>query len=347
MIRVSGITVHWLAGLLLLAGLAPVSAAWGQAAEVPARGKVTVAPQHEAPGWFKESFLEIQEDAAEAGEADKHLMLFFHLNNCPYCDRMLAESFEADPNMSYIQRHFDVIMLNVKGDREVVFNEELTVLEKELAALLEVRGTPAILFLTPANEPVARVNGYRAPPRFRSVLEYVSSKAYEKMTLTKYMARNLTADTYRLRDDPLFQPITDLSAIDGLAVVILENASCYDCAEFHDRLLTHAEVRKQLARFTVVRLDTDSPQRIVDLSGAQTTAAALAEHYEMSFRPGVLVFDGGELVRRYDSLNYTFHFSEGLRYVAGGYYKDEVYRSYSLRRREELLAAGVDIDFTE
>ena len=89
--------------------------AWAQASEAPQRGKITSSPNHQAPAWFKESFLELQEDAAEAGEADKHLMLFFHPNNCPYCDRMLTESFEADPNMSYIQRHFDVIMLNVKA----------------------------------------------------------------------------------------------------------------------------------------------------------------------------------------------------------------------------------------
>ena len=198
-----------------------VHVAWAQASEAPQRGKVTVSPNHQAPAWFKESFLEIQEDAAEAGEADKHLMLFFHLNNCPYCDRMLTESFEADPNMSYVQEHFDVIMLNVKGDREVVFNEELTLLEKELAELLEVRGTPVILFLTPENKPVARVNGYRAPPRFRSVLEYVSSKAYKKTTLTRFMARNLTADVYALRDDALFKPIRDLSAIDDRADPLL------------------------------------------------------------------------------------------------------------------------------
>lgn len=335
--------VRSLLGLLIFLA----HAAWAPASEAPQRGKVTASPNHPAPAWFKESFLEIQEDAVEAGEADKHLMLFFHLNNCPYCDRMLTESFEADPNMSYIRQHFDVIMLNVKGDREVVFNEELTVLEKELAELLEVRGTPAILFLTPENKPVARVNGYRAPPRFRSVLEYVSSKAYKTTTLTRFMARNLTADAYKLRDDALFQPIRDLSAIDGRAVIVFENASCYDCAEFHDRLLAHAEVRKQLARFTVVRLDTDSEQTIVDISGNETTAAALAEQHEMSFRPGVLVFDEGRLVRRLDSLVYTFHFSEGLRYIADGHYKNEDYRSYSQRRREELLAAGVDIDFTE
>jgi thioredoxin-related protein len=319
-------------------------AALAQESETPVRGTIRGGAPHEAPGWFKDSFLEIQEDAQEAGEADKHLMLFFQLNACPYCDRMLTESFEADPNMSYIQQHFDVIAINVKGDREIVFNESITVLEKELAEILKVRATPAILFLDAQNKPVARVNGYRAPPRFRKVLEYVSSKAYETSTLTDYMARNLTADVYELRENRLFKQVEDLSSVDGPLLVIFEDASCYDCAEFHDRVLAHAEVAKELERFTVVRLDTDSTETISDVFGNETTAAALADRHDMSFRPGVLIFDEGELVRRNDSLVYSFHFKEGLRYISGGYYKTKDYRSYSRQRREELLAEGVDIN---
>ena len=111
------------------------------------QGTLTGGIAHELPGWFKESFLEIAEDASEAGEADRHVMLFFALNACPYCARMLEESFEKDPNKSLIQTHFDVISLNVAGDREVAFNEEITVTEKELAEILEVRATPGVMFL--------------------------------------------------------------------------------------------------------------------------------------------------------------------------------------------------------
>ena len=330
--------------LLLLPFLVFSHAVQAQGSGSTSRGVIKGGAPHEAPDWFKDSFLEIQEDAEEAGTANKHLMLFFQLNACPYCDRMLGESFEADPNMSYIRQHFDVIAINVKGDREIVFNESITVLEKELAEILKVRATPAILFLDAQNKPVARVNGYRAPPRFRKVLEYVSSQAYEQSTLTDYMARNLTADVYELRENRLFKQVEDLSSVDDPLLLLLENGSCYDCAEFHDRVLANAEVMKELERFTVVRLDTDASQTIADVFGNELTAGALAARYEMSFRPGVLIFDQGELVRRHDSLVYSFHFKEGLRYISGGHYKTKDYRSYSQERREELLAKGVDIN---
>jgi len=76
------------------------------------RGKITGGVAHEAPGWFKESFLDIADDVDEATEAGKHVLLFFQLNDCPYCDRMLEEAFESEPLTSYIQQHFDAIAIN-------------------------------------------------------------------------------------------------------------------------------------------------------------------------------------------------------------------------------------------
>lgn len=301
---------------------------------------------HEAPSWFKESFLEIQDDVDEATEANKHVVLFFQLNGCPYCDRMLRESFEAEPLSSFIQQHFDAISINVRGDRDVVFNEQLSVTEKELSEVLNVRATPAIVFLDHNNKTVARVNGYRSPQRFQQVVEYVSSKAYEQGSLADYLERNLATNVYQLRDNPIFQSITDLSRVKGPMAVIFEDSSCYDCGEFHDKILGKPIVQKELEPFTLVRMNTDSSQRIIDTEGHETTAKALADKYQMIYRPGVLLFDQGKLIRRYDSLLFPHHFMEGFRYVAGGYYNTEDYDTYSEKRTEELLSSGVDIDLS-
>jgi len=50
-----------------------------------AEGKVTGGQISKHPAWFKESFLDIAEDISEAADSDKHVMLFMHLNGCPYC----------------------------------------------------------------------------------------------------------------------------------------------------------------------------------------------------------------------------------------------------------------------
>ncbi len=312
-------------------------------AATPERGTITGGLVHEWPAWFKESFLEIGEDAAEAGEADKHLLLFFSLNECPYCTRMLDESFTADPNMSLVRTHFDAIGINVRGDRDVVFNEDIEVTEKQLSEILGVFATPAILFLDENNQTVARVDGYRAPERFRQVLAYVSGKAYRDSTLADFMRQQLDHDVYQPRDNPLFSQVDDLSTVDGPLMVILEDGSCYDCDEFYDGVLADAGVREELAPYTIVRLDAASTEALIDVDGSQTTAAALAQKHVMIYRPGVLVFDRGELVHRTDSLIYPHHFKEGLRFISTGAYRSEDYETWSTRRTEELLEAGVDI----
>lgn len=308
------------------------------------RGEITGGIAHDLPGWFKDSFLEIAEDATEAGDADRHVLLFFNLNACPYCARMLDESFREEPNKGLIQTHFDVISLNVLGDREVVFNEEITVSEKELAEILNVRATPGVMFLDANNRPVARADGYRAPESFRRILEYVSTRAYMETELSEFVERQKAMDSYALRDNPLFSEVSDLSSVSGPLMVVFEDGGCLDCNEFHDTILSDPRVEAELAPYTVVRVDAGSDTSIVDPAGNETTAGEFARAHQVIYRPGVLIFDDGELIRRLDSLVYPHHFSLSLRYVGGGYNDQMDYDAFSEQRTEELLAAGVDID---
>ncbi|MDH5184795.1 MAG: thioredoxin fold domain-containing protein [Gammaproteobacteria bacterium] len=318
---------------------------WAQAEE-PKRGKLTGSVMHNAPGWFKESFLEIQDDVDEAAAANKHVILFFQLNGCPYCDAMLTESFESKTISSYVQEHFDTISINARGDREIVFNENTTMNEKELSQKLNVFATPAILFLDKQNKTVVRVNGYRSPERFKKILSYVAEKHYQKITLAEYLERNLSNDIYQFRDHKLFTKADDLSIFKGPLALIFEDSSCYDCNEFHEKHLENKQVLKELKPYTVVRLNADSSQVLIDVDGSKTTARALAKKHNMTYRPGMLMFNEGKLIRRYDSLMFPHHFKEGLRYVAGGYYKTQSYGSYSQQRTEELLSQGVTIDIS-
>lgn len=319
------------------------------AAETPTtqRGTLAGGVQYETPAWFKDSFLDIQDDVDEAKAAGKHVLLFFHLNDCPYCERMLRESFSQEPLQGFIQQHFDVIGINIKGDREIAFDKETSLLEKELAEKIKVEYTPTILFLDGKNDAVARLNGYRSPARFKTILEYVQSKAYEKGTLADYVATHQPKDVYTLRDNPLFKTITDFSAIKTPLAVIFEDNACDECSHFHDKLLSRPDVQTELKALTVVRLDANSTDAITDTDGKQTTAKDWAKTLDMLYRPGVVLFDGGKEVQRIDGMLYSFHFKELIRYVGGGFHKTATMRDYMRARQEELLAAGININLAE
>lgn len=314
------------------------------AGDAKPRGSITGGVVHTAPDWFKESFLEIQDDVDEATEEGKHVLLFFQLNGCPYCDRMLTEIFETDPHMGYIQEHFDVIAINVRGDRDIAFNEEISVTEKELSEMLKVRATPGIMFLNSDNKPVVRVDGYRSPERFKHILEFVSSKEYENQQLASYLDSKLNRNAYTFLSNPMFKNVADLSKVEGPVAVIFEDSSCFDCKEFHENLLANPDVIKELEKFTLVRLNADSDQEIIDPEGNATTPKEWVDELQMTYRPGVAMYADGLLMRRYDSLLYSHHFKEGFRWISSGSYKTEDYGTYSDRRTEELLASGATIN---
>ena len=311
------------------------------------RGIITGGVTHQAPEWFKDSFLEISEDVDEAAQHNKHVMLFFQLNDCPYCDRMLNDCFEEESMKNQIQKNFDVIAINIKGDRDIAFNEQLSMTEKELSEELNVRATPAIVFVDKNNKLVARVNGYRSPERFKHILDYVSSSAYTQISLADYLDNNQSPNVYRLREHEQFADITDLSSVKGPLAVIIEDSSCYDCDEFHDRLLSRDDVLTELKRFTTVRMDAESEDEIIDSHGNVVAVKDWVRSLNLLYRPGVILFDQGEEIRRIESLLYSYHFKENLRYVGGGFHQQQDYDSYSQARREELLAAGVNINLGE
>lgn len=59
-----------------------VSLASAVGADTP-RGRLTGGQVYELPGWFKKSFLVLNEDVQEAKAQGRHVMLCMHLAECP------------------------------------------------------------------------------------------------------------------------------------------------------------------------------------------------------------------------------------------------------------------------
>ena len=332
----SGVAFSALLGLLLSSGSFAV-------------GKVTGGVMSQHPEWFKESFLDIGEDVEEAAEEGKHVILFMYLNGCPYCDKMSEENFKHSPDTGYIQDNFDVIAINIKGDREVAFNEEVTLSEKALADLVKVNYTPTTVFLNQENQVVLKLNGYRSVEKFGQTLRYVQQKKYTEMKLADYIEQQQVAAQYQLRNHPLFAAITDLSAVKEPLALLFEDNACDACDTLHDGHLKNPAITKVLEKMTVVRLDANSDAPITDVEGNPTTAKAYAKQLGLTYRPGIVLFDKGREIRRIDGLLYTYHFQEVLRYVAERHYEQYPtdFYQYLGVRTQELLEAGIDIDLSK
>lgn len=145
----------------------------GQASdpERPAKGTAYTLPQ-----WFKPSFLDFRQDVAEARSRGRRVMVFAHLDNCPYCARLLEENFVSGENYDILRKHFDVIAVNVRGALDVTWTDGAAYTERTLARHLGVRGTPTLIFLGEDGSKAAQLNGYQDPRTLRTTLELVRRK---------------------------------------------------------------------------------------------------------------------------------------------------------------------------
>ena len=307
-------------------------------------GKVTGGIPHEMPSWFKSSFLEFEDDVLEADEESKHVMIFFHLNNCPYCATMVDD---FDANKDFITTHFDTIAINIKGNKEVALSEEQIVSETELADILEIEYTPTMLFLDSNNTIVARANGYRTPERMQIMFDFVRNKQYNNMSFVEYAQNFISSFNYKFISNDLFQPVTDLSVIKSPLAIIFEDDRCFACEYFHHTTLNNPEVLAEFKKYNIVRLNAKSNDSIITPVGKKMSIKQFANELAITYRPGVVLFDNNKEEERIDGFLYTYHFATILRYIANKYYLDMPFREFSKLRREELLNQGIDINLTK
>ena len=327
-------------------------AAWPVAAAEapPAPGKVTGVKLGTHPEWFKESFLDIGEDVSEAARAGRHVILFLELEGCPYCYKMVEENFRNAPYTDFLRQRFDVIALNMRGDREVALDRQTTATEKEISETLKAIYSPTIVFLDHDNRPVARVNGYQNVTDFKVTLDYVVDRAYEKMTLAQYRAARVKPDIYAMRPHHMLKNLTDLrSAADRPLAVLFEDSACVACDALHDGHLKRPEVLKALEDFTFVRLDTRSDTPITDGEGNATTMREYAAKLGIDYQPTIVLFDRGREIVRIASMLYSYHFTGVLEYVGQRHYErypESPFR-YIDAKTAELLQAGKDVPLAD
>jgi thioredoxin-related protein len=139
--------------------------------------------------WFLDSFLNLPEDLEEAAEDGKRLVIIWEQRGCPYCKRMHEVNLRIPRIVNYIKKNFNVIQINLWGDREVTDFDGEVLSEKQLANKYGVIFTPTLQFFPenlkkvggkPGNEAeVLRIPGYFKPFHFYFLFQYAFKKGYE------------------------------------------------------------------------------------------------------------------------------------------------------------------------
>jgi len=126
------------------------------------------------PAWFKLSFLDLQQDLADARSAGKQgVMILFSIRGCPYC-KMLVERSLKDPAIeATLRRHFDVIHLDIHSDLDLRDPQGRAMPVKAFATREGASFSPTVAFYGRDGLHLLRVVGYQTPERFRATLNKV------------------------------------------------------------------------------------------------------------------------------------------------------------------------------
>ncbi|WJW76653.1 thioredoxin fold domain-containing protein [Thiohalobacter sp. IOR34] len=305
---------------------------------------------HEQPEWFKQSFLDIREDVDEASAAGRRVLLYFYQDGCPYCKKLLETNFALREIVDKTRNNFDVIAINIWGDREVTDLQGRPTTEKRFAEQLKVMFTPSLLFLDEQGRVVLRLNGYYPPEQFAAALDYVAGRHEKAQTMRAFFAARAPAKASgRLHREPGFlQPPYDFRTgrRERPLLVMFEQKVCPPCDELHQDILQRPESRKLLSRFDVALLDIRGQAALVTPSGERLGEAEWARRLKVQYVPTLVFFDtAGREVFRTEAYLKAFHLQSAMDYVASGAYLDQPnFQRFIQSRADALEAQGVHVD---
>jgi thioredoxin-related protein len=272
--------------------------------------------------------------------------LYIYQDGCPYCAKLLRDNFGQQQITLKTQQHFDVIALNLWGDREIIDQHGKTVLEKQFAKNLKVQYTPTLLFLDEVGEVVIRINGYFFPHKFETVLDFVAGKLEKTMKFRAYYAsHNTPPSSGKLHPNALFQKTIPQNSQKPL-LVLFEQKQCRLCDELHRDIFQRPDTQKYLQQFDIVQFDMWSNEKIKTPSGQKTTIQKWANQLQINHAPTLILFDEkGKQVVRSGAFLKSFHIQSILQYVlTKSYVTQPEFQRYIQSRADQLEAKGIHVD---
>lgn len=295
------------------------------------------------PDWFKNSFLDLSEDNSEAQDEGKHLLVLFTQDFCPYCKALIEKNLTQKKIRDSLDANFDIVHLNMWGDREVfdIHGEPTT--EKAIAETLKVQFTPTLIFFDKSGQIALRTNGYLSSTEMLASLEYVSTKEYQKRPILDFLKDKPKRSAQKsLGTQPFLKPSFDQYEVDKPIALIFEQSDCIDCDTLHECVFSKDSFRGQANSFHTVQLDLWSTKTITLPDGRAVPINRMAQQLQINYTPTIVLLDPdfNEVIRAEAQLR-SFHIESLFEYVSSGLYNNEPqFQRYIDMRADKLRAEG-------
>ena len=111
--------------------------------------------------------------ANSQGQMNK-VFLYFYSDNCGYCRLLEDNTFKNTEIIQYLNHNYTPVRINT--DRET-----------KTARRFQIRGVPDLRFLSSEGEPIARWPGYIEADHLLTLLKYVKTDSYLKMSYGEFI----------------------------------------------------------------------------------------------------------------------------------------------------------------
>ncbi len=139
--------------------------------------------------FFHDSFGDLQAELETAREEGKQgVLIFFELDDCPFCHRMKTTVFNKPEVQDYFRQHFQIIPIDIEGDLEMTDFQGNTTTQKDFAFKQHrVRATPVMAFFDLDGNKVATYTGAtRDAKEFMLLGKFVAEGHYKTKRFTQF-----------------------------------------------------------------------------------------------------------------------------------------------------------------
>jgi thioredoxin-related protein len=143
---------------------------------------------HPKLGDFKEELVVAKE------EGKKGIMLFFEMDDCPFCARMKSTILSQRDVQNFFREHFLLYPIDTQGDTPMVDFSGKESIEKAFALEHRVRATPTIVFFDLDGKAIVRHTGpTKDKDEFLLLGRYVIEGAYKQGPFARFKQGQNTA----------------------------------------------------------------------------------------------------------------------------------------------------------
>lgn len=149
----------------------------------------TATPRDPYEHFFNETWGNFKEELATAKAQGKHgIMIFFEMDECPFCHYMKKNVLNQSEVQEYYRKHFLSFNVDIEGDVEMVNLKGKKTIQKDFAFKeFRVRATPVIMFFDLDGKSIHRHTGKTAGVNeFMLMGDYIVNGHYKKMKFTRY-----------------------------------------------------------------------------------------------------------------------------------------------------------------